>query len=173
LTGSNQLCIEFVGDTLTTSSAISTVALDITFTSATTGALIVFNNYIYSNIHEYILIDKSLLISGYTLTTSSDKATVGLDFTFTCVTTDTAITFNRDSSTVCTITGGNTDGTCIFEGGYLTNYAYKCNPTTNTYTVTIPGSYLTDSLHGTSWRCQHPFGEGTVSNTKILYVNGK
>jgi hypothetical protein len=68
-----------------------------------------FITYINSNI--YILIDKCLLVSGYTLTTSSDKATVGLDFTFTCVTTETYITFNRDSTTVCFITGSNTDDT--------------------------------------------------------------
>jgi hypothetical protein len=45
-----------------------------------------FINYINTNI--YIIIDKSLLVSGFTLTTSSDNATVGLDFTFTCVTTE-------------------------------------------------------------------------------------
>ena len=109
---------------------------------------------------------------GYTLTTSSDKATVGLDFTFACVTTEAFILFTRDSTNVCTITGGNTDGTCVFAGGYITYYTYTCNPTTDTYTVTIPGSYLTDSLHGTTWRCQSPFG-GATSNTKIFYVNGE
>ena len=120
----------------------------------------------------YIRIDKCLLISGYTLTTSSDNATIGLDFTFTCVTTHTFIVFNRDSTTVCTITGSNTDGTCVFTGSYNTDYTYTCNTTTNTYTVTIPGSYLTESLHGTTWRCSSPSG-GERSNTKILYVNGE
>jgi hypothetical protein len=117
--------------------------------------------------------DKSLLISGYTLTTSSDKATVGLDFTFTCVTTGTAITFTRDADTVCVITGRNTDGTCAFAGSYIADYTYTCSPTTNTYTVSIPGSDMTESLRGTAWRCQHPFGEGTASATKIIYVNGE
>jgi hypothetical protein len=106
---------------------------------------------------------------GFTLTTSSDNATVGLDFTFTCA---TLIAFTRDSTTVCTITGSNTNGTCVFAGGCTTVYAYTCNPTTNTYTVTIPGSYLTDSLHRTTWKCQNPFG-GASSNVKILYVNGE
>ena len=129
-----------------------------------------FITYINSNI--YILIDKCLLVSGYTLTTSSDKATVGLDFTFTCITTETFIAFNRGSSTVCTITGSNTDDTCALEPGYIANYAYTCNPTTNTYTVTIPGSYLTDSLHRTKWWCENPF-RGGQANTKILYVNGE
>jgi hypothetical protein len=129
-----------------------------------------FITYINSNI--YILIDKCLLVSGYTLTTSSDKATVGLDFTFTCVTTQTLIAFCRDGSTVCIITGSNTDGTCALDHGYITNYAYTCNPTTNTYTVTIPGSYLTDILHRTRWCCENPFGGGQLS-TKILYVNGE
>jgi hypothetical protein len=129
-----------------------------------------FITYINSNI--YILIDKCLLVSGYTLTTSSGNATVGLDFTFTCVTTDTMIIFDRDITTVCAITDGNTDGTCVFDGSYITDYTYTCNPTTDIYTVTIPGSYLTESLHGTQWRCQSLFGGGT-SNTKILYVNGE
>jgi hypothetical protein len=106
-----------------------------------------FITYINSNL--YILIDKCLLVSGYTLTTSSDNATVGLDFTFTCVTTDTLITFDRSSTIVCTITGCNTDGTCVLEPGYITLYSYTCNPTTNTYIVTIPGTYLTVSLHRT------------------------
>ena len=110
--------------------------------------------------------------AGYTLTTSSDNATVGLDFTFTCVTTDTVIEFTRNSAAACTITGVNTDGTCALSKGYIANYTYTCNPTTNTYSVTIPGSYLTDSLHETTWKCQHPFG-GTQANTKILYVNGE
>jgi hypothetical protein len=103
---------------------------------------------------------------------SSDKATVGLDFTFTCVTTVTFIVFNRDSVTICTLAGRNTDATCVFKGGYTANYAYTCNPTTNTYTVTIPGFYLTESLHGTKWKCDNPFG-GAPSNTKIVYVNGE
>jgi hypothetical protein len=95
------------------------------------------------------------------------------NFTFTCVvTTRTFITFDRNTTTVCTITGVNTDGTCVLGEGYNTDYTYTCNPTTNTYTVTIPGSYLTESLHGTAWRCDHPFG-GETSNTKILYVNGE
>ena len=109
--------------------------------------------------------------AGYTLTTSSDNATVGLEFTFTCVTTETLIAFTRDVTNVCIFTGGNTDGTCVFGGGYNTNYTYTCNTTTITYTVTIPRSYLTESLHGTRWKCQNPSGGG-VSNTKILYVNG-
>jgi hypothetical protein len=129
-----------------------------------------FITYINSNI--YLLIDKCLLVSGYTLTTSSDKATVGLDFTFTCVTTETLIAFDRDIDSVCTIIGSNTDGTCVLDGSYIPDYTYTCNPTTNTYTVTIPGSYLTESLHGTIWRCEHIFGAG-VSNIKILYVNGE
>ena len=107
-----------------------------------------FITYIDSNI--FIIIDKCLLASGYTLTTSSDNATVGLDFTFTCVTTETVIIFTRNSTTVCIMTGGNSDGTCVFTGGCITDYTYACNPTTNTYTVTIPGSYRTGSLHRTT-----------------------
>jgi hypothetical protein len=129
-----------------------------------------FINYINTNI--YIIIDKSLLLSGFTLTTSSDNATVGLDFTFTCVTTERYITFKRDSNGVCGTIGSNTDGTCVLLRCYITNYTYTCNLTTNTYAVTIPGSYLTESLHGTTWICGHLFGP-EASNTKILYVNGE
>ena len=118
------------------------------------------------------IINTSPLILGYTLTTSSDTAITGLDFTFTCVTTDTSIIFDRDVTDVCVITGGNKYGTCIFDGSYTTEYAYTCNTKTNAYTVTIPGSYLTESLHGTKWKCQSLFGGG-ISNTKILYVNGE
>jgi hypothetical protein len=120
----------------------------------------------------YFIINTSTLILGFTLTTSSDNATGGLDFTFTCDTTEITIIFDRDGTDVCYITGGNTDGTCVFDGAYITDYTYTCNPTTNTYTVTIPGSYLTESLHGTQWKCQSLFGGGK-SNTKILYVNGE
>ena len=120
---------------------------------------LLFINYINSSI--YIIIDKCLLVSGFTLTTSSDNATVGQDFTFTCVTTQTFIAFTRDTTTACTITGGNTDGTGVLTGSYIADYAYTCNPTTNTYTVTIPGSYLADSFHGMEWRCQNLFGGAT------------
>jgi hypothetical protein len=109
---------------------------------------------------------------GFTLTTSSENAIVGLDYTFTCITTETGIVFTRDITAVCTITDCNRDGTCVFSGEYITNYTYTCNPTTNTYTVTIPGSYLTDNLHRTQWTCASLFG-GTTSNTKLLYVNGE
>ena len=131
---------------------------------------LLFINNINSNI--YILIDKCLLVSGFTLTTSSDNATDGLDFTFTCVTTETVIAFKKDTTNVCIITGSNTDGTCVFGGDYNTDYTYTCNPTINTYTVTMQGSYLAESVHGTEWKCQNPFG-GATSNAKILDVNGE
>ena len=129
-----------------------------------------FINYINTDI--YIIIDNRLLLSGFTLTTSSDNATVGLNFTFTCVTTETLIIFKRDSNRVCGIIGSNTDGTCVLHGDYNTDYTYTCNRITNTYAVTIPGSYLTESLHGTTWMCGYLFGP-EASNTKILYVNGE
>jgi hypothetical protein len=88
------------------------------------------------------------------------------------VSLQTVITFGRDNTNVCIITGRNTDGTCVFNGEYITDYTYTCNPTTNTYTLTIPGSYLTESLHGTKWKCGNPFGGGQ-SIIKILYVNGE
>jgi hypothetical protein len=95
---------------------------------------------------------------GFTLTMSSENAIVGLDYTFTCVTTERYIVFTRDNDTICIITGGNSDGTCAFIGEYIANYTYTCNLATYTYTVAIPGSYLTDSLHGTTWQCKDRFG---------------
>jgi hypothetical protein len=92
--------------------------------------------------------------------------------TFTCVTTETSILFTRDGTDVCSITGGNAGGTCVFDGNYIQDYTYTCNPTNNAYTVTIPGSYLTERLHGTKWQCQSLFGGGK-QGTKILYVNGE
>jgi hypothetical protein len=69
-----------------------------------------FINYINSKI--YIVFDKCLLNSGFTLTTSSDNGNVGLDFTLTCATT---YVFDRDDTNICAITGGNTDGTCVLD----------------------------------------------------------
>jgi hypothetical protein len=120
----------------------------------------------------YFIINTSTLIVGFTLTTSSDNATVGLDLTFTCVTTETLITFTKGNDNVCYIIGSNASGTCVFDGSYIQDYTYTCNPTNNVYTVTIPGSYLTESLHRTKWQCQSLFGGGT-SHIKILYVNGE
>jgi hypothetical protein len=82
------------------------------------------------------------------------------------------VSSNRDGTTVCVITDSNTDGTCALDGSYITDYTYTCNTTTNTYTLAIPGSYLTESLHRTTWSCEYPFGGGR-SSTKILYVNGE
>ena len=68
--------------------------------------------------------------------------------------------------------GSNTDGTCVLRRGCNTDYTYTCNNAINFYAVTIPGSYLSESLHGTAWRCYDLF-RGEISNTKILYVNGE
>ena len=103
---------------------------------------------------------------------SSENAIVGLDYNFTCVTTERYIVFTRDKDTICIITSGNSNGTCAFIGEYIANYTYTCNLATYTYTVAIPGSYLTDSLHGTTWQCNDLFG-GPSSNTMLLYVNGE
>ena len=78
----------------------------------------------------------------------------------------------RNGTTVCSISASNTDGVCVSHGDYNTDYTYTCNRTTNTYAVTIPGCYLSESLHGTAWRCYDLFG-GEISNAKILYVNGE
>ena len=89
-----------------------------------------------------------------------------------CVTTKSYIIFIRDTFTVCVITGSNPDNTCLLTGSNITEYTYTCNPTTKTYTVTIPGSYMIESMHRMAWECGNPFGEER-SNIKKLYVNGE
>jgi hypothetical protein len=76
------------------------------------------------------------------LTTSSDKTTIGLYFIFTCVTTYTLILFNKDSTPICFISGSNTDGTCVLDGGYITDYTYTCNTTTNVSTCMVNVCYI-------------------------------
>jgi hypothetical protein len=74
------------------------------------------------------------------------------------------IAFTRDTTTACTITGGNTDGICMLTGSYIAHYAYTCNPTTNTYTVTIP------NLNWLPTDCNVVFRLFTGGNHKLTYV---
>ncbi|XP_063442083.1 hemicentin-1-like [Mytilus trossulus] len=90
------------------------------------------------------------------LTSSSDGASVGVDFTLSCQSNVLSIVFNRDGNVVCTITGDNSDGTCRFFGDCNQNYQYRCNDSAGVYNLTIPSSYDIDTLHGSNWRCSAP-----------------
>ncbi|CAC5419489.1 unnamed protein product [Mytilus coruscus] len=51
---------------------------------------------------------------------------------------------------------------------YNTNYTCTCNDTT--ITLTIPGTFDIDTLHGSQWECYGSF-RGRSLNTVMLYVN--
>ncbi|XP_063442082.1 hemicentin-1-like [Mytilus trossulus] len=104
-----------------------------------------------------------------TLTSSSDGASVGVDFTLSCQSNVLSIVFNRDGNVVCTITGDNSDGTCRFFGDCNNNYQYHCNDSIGVYDLTIPSSYDIDTLHDSNWRCTVP-STSANSPTIQLYV---
>jgi hypothetical protein len=56
------------------------------------------------------------------------------------------------------------------DGGYITYYTYTCNTTTNTYTLTIPRSDLTESLHGTTSEMKHTVVLSLLNNIKVHVV---
>ncbi|CAC5421801.1 HMCN [Mytilus coruscus] len=103
---------------------------------------------------------------------SSEKATLGVDFTITCVSNDRAIVFRRNVTNECTIAGGYSNGTCNLIGEYNHNYKYNCNNSTGEYmyNLTIPSSFNIDTLHGSRWSCSAPI-EVVSSENIQLYVN--
>ncbi|CAC5414995.1 unnamed protein product [Mytilus coruscus] len=106
------------------------------------------------------------------LSSSSDTASVGVDFTFSCVSNAKVIVFARDGKTVCVIPGAYPNGTCNFFGEYNKDYTYRCNNSTGVYNLTISSSFDIDTLHGSNWQCSEP---NTPTNLKViqLYVNGE
>lgn len=115
-----------------------------------------------------------LLSSAIRLIFSSEKATLGVDFTITCVSNVRAIYFRRDVTNERTIAGGQSNGTCNFIGEYNHNYKYDCNNSTGEYmyNLTIPSSFNINTLHGSRWICSAPI-EVVSSETIQLYANGK
>ncbi|CAC5371813.1 unnamed protein product [Mytilus coruscus] len=121
---------------------------------------------IQCDLKDSIIMDRSV-----TLISSSDRATIGVSFTFTCATNARAITFQNDGLAECTITGGDGNGTCSYAGECNTDYKYYCNNITDTYKLTIPSSYDIYTLHGSNWKCSLPQESGRESKSIQLYVN--
>lgn len=108
----------------------------------------------------------------FQLTTSSRRATTGVNFSFTCTTVQTFVVFNKDGGPYCVVNGVQND-TCKLDSSCSSNNTHSCNITTGTYTFTIPGAFVTDSLHNSKWNCQSPFGIGNPSNNFEMYVRSK
>lgn len=97
------------------------------------------------------------------LTTSSDKATTGIDFIFTCnfSSFEHYVSIYRDSILEC--------GVPCRLYNYNLNYTCTCNDTT--LILTIPGTFDIDKLHGSTWICYDIHWK--MSNTVLLNVNGR
>lgn len=93
-----------------------------------------------------------------------------MEFNFTCITSDIFVTIIRNDIDECAIVHTNSDGSCGFFRDCNSNYTISCN--FDTYTLTIPGSFDINTLHGSNWSCSSYFG-ADISNGVILYVNGK
>ncbi|XP_052074672.1 uncharacterized protein LOC127712344 isoform X1 [Mytilus californianus] len=102
--------------------------------------------------------------SAYLLTTSSDKATTGIDFNFTCYfpSIDYMLSISRDNTRECSFRSY-----CRLSS-YNQNYTCTCSGTT--IILTIPGSFDIDTLHGSQWMCKDLFFGGS-SNKVMLNVN--
>ena len=94
---------------------------------------------------------------------SSSVATVGESFELTCITTAQYLTWDSGFSTQAVITGIHPNGSCAFDGSYISDFIYYCNPSIYTYKLRLPGKLVTKDRNGTFWRCQYFFGGG-VSN---------
>ncbi|XP_063448059.1 cell adhesion molecule 3-like [Mytilus trossulus] len=91
-----------------------------------------------------------------------------MDFNFTCITNDFFVTITRNDIDECALVHTNSDGSCIFLRDCNLNFTISCNFTT--YTLTIPGSFDINTLHGSNWSCSGDFG-ADISNRVMLYVN--
>lgn len=100
------------------------------------------------------------------MTTSSDKATTGIDFNFTCDyhPFDDFVIITRDNLRECSFRSH-----CR---RYHYNENYTCTCSYFTITLTLPGSFDIDTLHGSQWMCEDYY-YGRRSNRVLLYVNGK
>lgn len=102
----------------------------------------------------------------FVLTTSSDRATTGIDFNFTCIYTYAYyVIIYRDDTIECAIRGFGGCRRLFCNESYI----YTCND--NALVLTIPGTIDLDNLHGSSWNCRS--SDGFLSNTVILYVNSE
>lgn len=106
------------------------------------------------------------------MTSSPDKAIVGVEFTFTCTTNVQFVSFRRETQNECLITGNYPNGTCRMSGTYNPNYTYDCNTSAGVYKLTIPSAFDIDILHGSSWTCTDVL-TGDTSTPISLNVYGK
>ncbi|XP_063442035.1 hemicentin-1-like [Mytilus trossulus] len=113
--------------------------------------------------------DLNLFIKVVKLSTYPSTAVEGKDYSFICSYVNSFIEFRTDESTICVIIGINANGTCNISGSYNRKFTYSCD--SSTYNVTIPGLFLTESLHGTKWECLNVFDNSQRSGKKQLYVN--
>lgn len=114
----------------------------------------------------------NFLSSAINLAGSSNKTTVGVDFTFTCRSNARVIKFERDGVDECIMTGSYPNNTCLFFGNYSKSFMYNCNNSTGVYNLIIPGSFDIDALHGSNWTCIAPLAI-QFSSTIQLYVYGE
>lgn len=105
------------------------------------------------------------------LSTHSSTVVEGEDFSFICSYGNSFIEFRKDNRPICYIRGINSDGTCDIPGSYERNFTYTCD--SSTYNVTIPGLFLTESLHGTEWECLNLFDNSQNSGKQKLYLKSK
>ncbi|CAC5419488.1 unnamed protein product [Mytilus coruscus] len=115
-----------------------------------------------SEVYETEIHEPSLL-----LTTSSDRATTGNEFNFTCNLGKDAngiISIVRDHTDECII---DVDRSCRLQN-CNPNFVYSCNR--STICLTIPVKFDIDSLHGSRWKC-HDILRDINSNEVLLYVN--
>lgn len=98
---------------------------------------------------------------------SSDRATSGIDFNFTCFYTFTDfVIIYRDDTFEFAVRGFGDCRVVYDRYGY---FNYTCNE--NILVLVIPATFDIDTLHGSRWYCRGI--DSVITNTVILYVNGK
>lgn len=113
-----------------------------------------------------------LLFVAFILTTSSDRATGGLEFNLTCMFpyVTPVVGIRRDGIYECVMDFNN--GACRRVLLLNPNFTCTCNPYIRSIVLTIPGTYDIDILHRTIWQC-YSLLENIKSISVELYVNGK
>lgn len=106
----------------------------------------------------------------FSLFGSSPSAIVGERFELTCITTAQYLLWDRGISVQATIIGIHPNGSCAFSGSYVSDFIYKCHPSTYTYKLIIPGKLVTKDKNGTHWRCQQPFGGGNSNDFQLNLI---
>lgn len=105
----------------------------------------------------------------FLLTTSSDRATAGREFNFTCSILqpnyDTSVNISRYNEPLC-MAYVSYDGRCLFILDHTISYTCICNY--SSIILTVPGTIDKDILNGSRWTCGI---QSNVSNPVKLYVD--